>query len=54
MGFKIYQKTMKYTKIEKNGHKIGKIFHCKSLKNLPKLGFLCENMPSGNPDSEWK
>jgi hypothetical protein len=25
------------------------IFHCKSLQNLPKFGFLFENKPSGNP-----
>jgi hypothetical protein len=25
------------------------IFHCKTLQNLPKLRFLFENKPSGNP-----
>jgi hypothetical protein len=28
------------------------IFHCKTLKHLPKLGFLFENIPSGNPALE--
>jgi hypothetical protein len=36
---KIYQMTIKYTNI----------FHCKSFRNLPKLGFLVWKMPSGNP-----
>jgi hypothetical protein len=27
------------------------IFQFKALQNLPKLGFLDENKPSGNPDS---
>jgi hypothetical protein len=26
-----------------------KIFHCKPLQNLPKLGFLVGKQPSGNP-----
>jgi hypothetical protein len=30
------------------------IFHCKALQNLPKLGFLFENMPSGNPGGDRK
>jgi hypothetical protein len=29
--------------------KYDKIFHCKILQNVPKLGFLFENRPSGNP-----
>jgi hypothetical protein len=29
--------------------KYTKIFHSKTLQNLPKLGFLFENKPSGNP-----
>jgi hypothetical protein len=33
--------------IRPNGHT--NIFHCKTLQNLPKLGFSFENMPSGNP-----
>jgi hypothetical protein len=37
---KIYQMTIKYTYI----------FHCKTVQNLPKLGFLFENKPSRNPD----
>jgi hypothetical protein len=43
IGHKIYQITIKIP----NGHKIDKmaenytyIFHCKTLPNLPKLGFL--------------
>jgi hypothetical protein len=35
----IFQMVIKYTKI----------FHSKALQNLPKLGFLVENKPSGNP-----
>jgi hypothetical protein len=27
-------------------------FYCKTLQNLPKLGFLFEDMPSGNPGWE--
>jgi hypothetical protein len=27
-----------------------KIFHCKTLKNLPKFGFLVSKLPSGNPE----
>jgi hypothetical protein len=26
------------------------IFHCKTLQNLPKVGFLFENKSSGNPE----
>jgi hypothetical protein len=26
------------------------IFHSKTHQNMPKLVFLCENKPSGNPD----
>jgi hypothetical protein len=29
--------------------KYAKIFHCKTLQNLPKLGFLFWKKPSGNP-----
>jgi hypothetical protein len=29
-------------------------FRCKTLQNLPESGFLSENIPSGNPDSELK
>jgi hypothetical protein len=28
--------------------------HCKTLKNLSQLGFWFENMPSGNPESDFK
>jgi hypothetical protein len=55
----IYQITTTYTKWSQNrpnGRKIDQtaikytnIFHCKSLKKLPKSGFWVENMPSGNP-----
>jgi hypothetical protein len=31
------------------GIKYTNIFHLKILQNLPKLGFLFENIPSGNP-----
>jgi hypothetical protein len=40
---KIYQHVIKYTKwLENgpNGHPYNSIFHCKALRNLPKLGFL--------------
>jgi hypothetical protein len=40
---KIYQKTIKFTKWRQNvpnGQKYTNIFHCKTLKNLPKFGFL--------------
>jgi hypothetical protein len=38
-GRKIDQTSVKYTNV----------FHCKTLQNIPKLGFLFENKPSGNP-----
>jgi hypothetical protein len=38
-GRNIFQIVLNYTNI----------FHFKSFKNLPKLGFLVENTPSGNP-----
>jgi hypothetical protein len=28
------------------------IFHCKTLQNLPKFGFLFENRASGNPECD--
>jgi hypothetical protein len=40
-GRKIDQTTIKYT----NNN-----FHCKTLQNLPKLGFWFEYIQSGNPD----
>jgi hypothetical protein len=52
---KFYPITTKCTKCPlniSNGHKINKyvkIFHSKTLQNLPKLGFWFENKPSGNP-----
>jgi hypothetical protein len=38
-GRKMYQMDIKYTNI----------FLCKILQNVPKFGFLFENIPSGNP-----
>jgi hypothetical protein len=57
---KVFQIITKYTKWPKNisnGHKIDqmvikytKIFHSKTLQNLPKFCFFWfENKPSGNP-----
>jgi hypothetical protein len=37
---KIYQMAIKYTKWPQNVPNGHKIFHCKCLQNLPKLGFL--------------
>jgi hypothetical protein len=42
----MYQKAA--GKIDQMAIKYTKIFHCKTLQNLPKLGFLFENTPSGN------
>jgi hypothetical protein len=39
----------KVSKIEQTAIKFTNIFHCKTLQNLPKLGFLFENIPSGSP-----
>jgi hypothetical protein len=39
-GHKIYQMTIKYPKGQQMFKKITKLFHCKALQNLPKLGFL--------------
>jgi hypothetical protein len=33
--------------------KYTKIFHSKTLQNLPKFGFWFENKPSGNPAFDW-
>jgi hypothetical protein len=33
--------------------KFTNIFHSKAIQNLPKLGFLFENNPSGNPGWGW-
>jgi hypothetical protein len=42
----VYQVAVKYSKIAiKNIN----IFHSKAIQNLPKLWFLVENIPSGNP-----
>jgi hypothetical protein len=59
---KISQMTINYTRrpyIRPNGRdifqmaiKYNNIFHSKALQKLPKLGFLFENKPSGNPG--WK
>jgi hypothetical protein len=43
MTTKIYQRAIKYTKWPKNWQNDTKyidIFHCKTLQNLPKLGFF--------------
>jgi hypothetical protein len=34
--------------------KYNKIFHNKTLQNLPTMGFLVENIPSGNPVPDLK
>jgi hypothetical protein len=41
-GRKVDQMAIKYTNI----------YHCKTLQNLPKLGFWFEKKPSGNPADE--
>jgi hypothetical protein len=44
---------IKYTiwpEFKQNGHTNTNIFHCKTFRNLPKLGFLFEKIPSGNTD----
>jgi hypothetical protein len=46
---KIYQYCCKLDQISIKYTNIG---HCKALKNLPKLGFLLENLPSGNPGNK--
>jgi hypothetical protein len=39
----------------KNGNKNTNTFHCNTFQNLPKFGFFWfENMPSGNPGTEYK
>jgi hypothetical protein len=40
IGRKLDQMSIEYTNT----------FHCKTLQNLPKVGFLFEKIPSGNPD----
>jgi hypothetical protein len=61
---KYTQMTTKYTKRPlniSNGRKIDQMvikytnnFHCKTLQNLPKLGFGFENKPTGNPARETR
>jgi hypothetical protein len=47
---KIYQMAITYgSKIDQINTIFSNIFHCKTLQNLPKLGFLFENIPCGNP-----
>jgi hypothetical protein len=42
-------KIPKGRKTDKMAQKYNYIFNWKTLQNLPKLGFLLENIPSGKP-----